>query len=74
VPVPLSQKAASLQAMQFFAIVLLCVIAAVAYGVVHDQITVRVCLEYFTVNRASPVTKTPTRLSSPWGNPADVDR
>jgi len=29
-------------------IVLLCVAAAVVYGIVHDQITARVCVEYFT--------------------------
>ena len=31
------------------AIVAFCVLAAVAYGVVHDQVTARVCLEYFTI-------------------------
>lgn len=30
-------------------IILLCVAAAVAYGVLHDQITARLCIEYFTV-------------------------
>ena len=33
-------------------IVLLGTGAAVLYGVVHDQVTVRICLEYFT--RAHP--------------------
>ena len=35
--------------MRTGAIVLMCVFAAVVYGVIHDQITARVCVEYFTV-------------------------
>lgn len=31
----------------------LCMLAAIAYGVVHDQITVRVCVEYFSVTHAA---------------------
>lgn len=30
-------------------IVLMCVGAAVCYGIAHDQITARVCVQYFTV-------------------------
>src|SRR5215468_9910325 len=30
-------------------IILLCISAAVGYGVLHDQVTARICLEYFTV-------------------------
>lgn len=50
--------------MRFFAIVLLTVAAAVAYGVAHDQVTVRVSLEYFTVGHP-PVfdTTSPTLLA-----------
>jgi hypothetical protein len=33
---------------QFLSIIGLCVAAAVLYGLVHDQITARVCIEYFT--------------------------
>ena len=29
--------------------VLLCIAATVVYGIVHDQFTARICLEYFTV-------------------------
>lgn len=36
--------------MQAILVVLLCVTSAVAYGVVHDQITARVCVEYFTID------------------------
>ncbi len=47
---------------------LLSTLAACAYGVVHDQITVRLCLEYFTV--AHPPlfhTTSPTLLALCWG-------
>jgi len=32
--------------MQFLRIVVACVLAAIAYGIVHDQVTARVCVEY----------------------------
>jgi hypothetical protein len=49
-------------------IVLMCVVAAVCYGVVHDQVTARVCVEYFTVGHP-PVfgTDDPTLLGIGWG-------
>ena len=49
-------------------IVALCVAAAVAYGVVHDQITARLCIEYFTVGhkRLWP-TDSPTMHGLIWG-------
>lgn len=42
--------------------------AAVAYGIVHDQITARVCVEYFTVGHP-PIfgTNDPTLLGLGWG-------
>ena len=49
-------------------IVLLCMAAAIAYGIVHDQITARLCVEYFTV--AHPPlfhTTSPTILGICWG-------
>ena len=54
--------------MQFAAIVILCVVASVAYGVVHDQITARICVEYFTIGHP-PVfdTNDPTLLGLGWG-------
>ena len=47
---------------------LLCVAAAIGYGVVHDQITARVCVEYFTIGHP-PVfdTTDPTLLGFGWG-------
>jgi hypothetical protein len=49
-------------------ILLQCVIAAVAYGIAHDQITARVCVEYFTIGHP-PVfaTEDPTLLAFGWG-------
>ena len=54
--------------MQFIAIVALCVLAAVTYGVIHDQVTARVCVEYFTIGHP-PIfgTDDPTLLGIGWG-------
>ena len=54
--------------MQSLVIVLMCVIAAVSYGIAHDQVTARVCVEYFTVGHP-PVfdTDDPTLLGLGWG-------
>lgn len=55
--------------MEFLKIVGLCVLAAVFYGIVHDQFTVRVCLQYFTVFHP-PIfggTQSPTLLALGWG-------
>lgn len=49
-------------------IVALCIVSAVVYGIVHDQITARICIEYFTVFHP-PVfaTQSPTLLGLGWG-------
>lgn len=54
--------------MRFLAIIGLCVAAAVIYGIVHDQVTARVCVEYFTIGHP-PVfgTEDPTLLGIGWG-------
>lgn len=54
--------------MQFLSIIILCVGSAVIYGVIHDQITARVCVEYFTIGHP-PVfgTDSPTLLAFGWG-------
>jgi hypothetical protein len=54
--------------MRFAAITVLCIIAAVAYGIVHDQITARICIEFFTIGHP-PVfdTDDPTLLGLSWG-------
>jgi hypothetical protein len=53
--------------MQSLRIVLLCVVAAVCYGIIHDQITARICVEYFTIGHP-PVfgTEDPTLLGIGW--------
>src|ERR1700751_2095995 len=54
--------------MEFLKIWLLCIVAAVAYGILHDQITARVCVEYFSV--AHPMIlplSSPTLLGLEWG-------
>jgi hypothetical protein len=54
--------------VQSIGILLMCVLAAVAYGIAHDLITARVCVEYFTVGHP-PVfdTDDPTLLGIGWG-------
>jgi hypothetical protein len=54
--------------MQSVAIVLICVGSAILYGILHDQITARVCVEYFTIGHP-PVfgTEDPTLLAIGWG-------
>src|SRR5690349_1028424 len=54
--------------MRFVGIVILCIVMAVLYGIVHDQITARICVEYFTIGHP-PVfgTDDPTLLGLGWG-------
>jgi hypothetical protein len=54
--------------MQFIAIILLSIAMAVIYGILHDQVTARVCVEYFTIGHP-PVfgTEDPTLLGIGWG-------
>lgn len=49
-------------------IVMICILAAIAYGMVHDQFTARICVEYFTIGH-EPIfgTKNPTILAIGWG-------
>jgi hypothetical protein len=52
----------------WYGIVGLCVVAAVAYGIVHDQITARICIEYFTIAHPPTFKSTsPTVLGFAWG-------
>ena len=54
--------------MKFLGIILLAVGASVLYGILHDQITVRVCLEYFTVGHPMIIeSESPTLLAIAWG-------
>jgi hypothetical protein len=54
--------------LPFLLIVGLCIASAVLYGVVHDQITARICVEYFTIGHP-PIFRTsdPTLLGLGWG-------
>lgn len=46
----------------------LCLGAAVVYGILHDQVTVRVCPEYFTIGHPPIIkTKSLTLLAAGWG-------
>lgn len=54
--------------MEALKIAVVCLIAAVLYGIVHDQFTARICVEYFTIFH-SPLfhTQSPTLLGIGWG-------
>lgn len=54
--------------MQALKIVALCVASAALYGITHDQVTARVCVEYFTIFHP-PIfeTDSPTVLAFGWG-------
>ena len=54
-------------------IILLSTVAAISYGVVHDQITARLCIEYFTIGHPPLFhTTSPTVLGICWGITATV--
>jgi len=54
--------------MEFIKIVIMGVVAACVYGIAQDQVTARVCVEYFTIGHP-PVfnTDSPTLLALGWG-------
>lgn len=52
----------------FLAIVILAECAAIGYGVLHDQVTIRICLEYFTEAHPKVLENpSPTVLAATWG-------
>lgn len=55
-------------AMKSLSIVGLSILACVIYGIIHDQVTARLCVEYFTIFHA-PIfgTDDPTVLGIGWG-------
>jgi hypothetical protein len=54
--------------MQFLKIVGVVTGATILYGIVHDQITARICIEYFTVGHVWPfATKDPTLIGLFFG-------
>lgn len=54
--------------MEFVKIVAFAVLAAITYGIVHDQVTAHLCVEYFTIAHP-PVfaTRSPFWLAVGWG-------
>jgi hypothetical protein len=54
--------------MEALKIAVACVIAAVLYGIIHDQVTARICVEYFTIFHPPLFhTQSPTLLGIGWG-------
>ena len=54
--------------LAFFGIVFGVVALAGVYGILHDQVTARVCLEYFTIGHPRIIDSTdPTMLALAWG-------
>lgn len=53
--------------LKFFAIIGICIGAAIIYGVIHDQATVRISREYFTVFHHDIGAKSPTMMALYWG-------
>jgi hypothetical protein len=54
--------------MEFLKIWLLSIVAAITYGILHDQVTAHICVEYFSV--AHPMIlplSSPTPLALEWG-------
>ena len=54
--------------MRSLAIILLAVVGAISYGIVHDQVTARICVEYFTIGHPRVIaSEDPTMLAFTWG-------
>src|SRR5215471_12695203 len=54
--------------VQSIAIIFLSVGAAIFYGIIHDQITARICVEYFTIGHPRLIdSDSPTILGLFWG-------
>lgn len=55
--------------MESIRIIFFAVLLAIAYGIVHDSVTVRICLEYFTIGHPPILdgTQNPWALALGWG-------
>ena len=54
--------------MKWLLIVAMSIGVCISYGLIHDQITVRICLEYFTIGHPTVFsTQDPTLLAIGWG-------
>ena len=57
-----------LEKMNGIRIVGMSIVFCIAYGVLHDQITARICVEYFTIGHPTIIrSKDPTQLGIVWG-------
>ncbi len=53
---------------QVAGVIVLSVLAAILYGIIHDQITARICVEYFTIGHPHLIdSESPTMLGLFWG-------
>jgi hypothetical protein len=61
-------RSTPITSMEALKIAATCILAAVFYGIVHDQFTARICIEYFTLFHP-PIfhTQSPTLLGIGWG-------
>ena len=54
--------------MQIAAIILTSILAALLYGIIHDHVTARICVEYFTIGHPRLIdSDSPTVLGLFWG-------
>jgi hypothetical protein len=54
--------------MRSLAIIATSIASAIFYGIIHDQITARVCVEYFTIGHPQLIdSESPTLLGLFWG-------
>ena len=54
--------------MKALQIIVMSVVAGALYGILHDQVTARVCVEYFTIGHPRILaTQSPTLLALAWG-------
>ncbi len=53
---------------QFLGIIAACVLGSVVYGIAHDLVTTRICVEYFTIGHVKIIdSDDPTQLALAWG-------
>jgi hypothetical protein len=54
--------------MQIAGIIIISILAAILYGIIHDQVTARICVEYFTIAHPGLIDSDfPTVLGFFWG-------
>ena len=54
--------------MESLKIIAASILAAITYGIIHDQITARICVEYFTIGHPRLIdSNSPTVLGFFWG-------